>query len=373
MKLICSKDELLKNTQIAQLAISTKTNLPILTNLLVKTEKDKIKMAATDLEIGIKCYVKGEIIEKGSITIPAKKFIDIIRELPENEIEINVKDSQINITSGKAKFSIQGIPAEEFPVLPDFTKEKYIEIETSLLKEMIQKTSFAVSRDETRYVLNGIYMVVENKKIKMVATDGRRLSFISKEIIDSIHKNEKGKIEIIIPSKALNELNHLLSTITDGKDKKIKIAINENQIVFKVDETVLISRLIEGNFPNYEQVIPQSNKFKIKIDTQELFKSTKRVSILTSEKSNSVRYMLDKDKLKILANTIGVGKAEDELNIDYKNEQIEIAYNPHYVMDVLKNIDTKEIYLELNEPLSPGVIKPAEDKDYLCVIMPMKI
>ncbi|MCK5533928.1 DNA polymerase III subunit beta [bacterium] len=371
MKIICSKDELLKGLQIVQLAISSKTNLPILTNFLMETQKDKIKMAATDLEVGIKCFIKGEIIKKGSISIPAKKFMDIIRELPKNEVLINVKDNQINITSGQAKFSITGISSEEFPVLPGFTQKEYIEIKAEILKEMIQKTIFATSRDESRYVLNGIYLVIEGKKIKMVATDGRRLCFITKELDNSTCKKEK--IEIIIPSKAVNELKNLLTTVTEEKDKIIKISIEENQIIFKLDDTILISRLIEGRFPNYEQVIPVSSKLKVKLDVEKFFRSTKRVAVLTNERSNSVKYILEKDKLKILANTIGLGEAEDEINIDYDNEQIEIAYNPNYVMDILKNINVDEIYLELNEPLSPGVIKPVENEDYLCVIMPMKI
>ncbi len=371
MKIICSKDELLKGIQIAQLAISSKTNLPILANFLLETHKDKIKMAATDLEIGIKCYIKGEIVKKGSISVPARKFIDIVKELPEDETHINVKDNQISITSGKAKFSITGLSSEEFPVLPEFTQKEYIEINAALLKEMIQKTVFAVSRDESHYVLNGIYFMIEENIMKMVATDGRRLCSITKEISNLITKKEK--IEIIVPSKALNELKNLLNTVADEKEKKIKMAISENQIIFKIDETILISRLIEGRFPTYEQVIPSSSKMKVKIDVQQLFKSTRRVAVLTNERSNSVKYILNNNKIKILANTVGLGEAEDEINIDYDKEQMEIAYNPNYVMDILKNIDTPEIYLELNEPLSPGVIKPVENKDYLCVIMPMKI
>ncbi len=380
MKFICSKGELLKGVQIVQSAVTGKGGLPILSNILIETEEStdnnsestgKIKLVSTDLEIGIKCNITADIIQKGSITLPAKKFNDIVREFPDKEIQIEViQDNKVIISCDKIIFKIIGLSKDEFPILPEFKHDNTFKISQELLQEIIKKTIFATSSDETRYVLNGLYLQTVNNKIEVVSTDGRRLAYIIGEILTKVDK----KINAIIPSKAINELNRILN-----QEGEVKISLSENQISFELDNILLVSRLIEGRFPNYEQVIPKSSPLKVKINTEELLNAVKRIALLAPEKAESIKLTLLDNKMLISANTQGVGEAEEEINILYKGEKFEVAYNPRYIGDVLKNIGTKEINFEFSDMASPAVIKPevkGKDKNkeqYLCVIMPMRL
>jgi len=266
-----------------------------------------------------------------------------------------------------------GLPKEDYPVLPKFKTDGEFLFDRKLLSEMIKKTIFSVSQDETRYVLCGIHFRVEKGKIKMVSTDGRRLSYISKDI--EIDKKKEAKATI--PTKAVNELNRIISQVGTKEETeeagKVKISIEENQVGFMIDDTVLISRLIEGHFPNYEQVIPRKSDIKLKINTEELLQATKRVALLTTEKSNSIKYSLKKNKLIISANTEGLGEARDVVGIDYAGEEMEIAYNPQFLIDVLRNIGCEEVFLELTNSLNPCLIRPTTEEDYISIVMPMRI
>jgi len=381
MEIKCAREDLLKGLNLVEAGISTKTTLPILSNILVQAERRKITLFSTDLEIGIKHSINGEIIEPGEITIPAKKFTNIVRELSQETITIKTAktggkeetevENQVIITSGKAYFSLMGIPPkDEFPPFPKYDSSKAVTISSDLLRKMVNLTSFAVSYDQTRYILNGVCFVGEKKDVKMIATDGRRLSYIKRAKAFSSPLT----IEKIIPTKAINHLNHILSVPT--KTEETEIIPDENQMVFKNGETILTTRLIEGNFPNYEQVIPGSFKMKVEIDREQLLQATRRAALLTDERNNSVKYLFRRKSLVVSSTTPDVGSAQDELSIDYTGEEITIAYNPTYVIDVLKNLTTPKVYLELTNPLSPGVIRPAElpeGEDYLYVVMPMRI
>jgi DNA polymerase-3 subunit beta len=315
-----------------------------------------------------------EVLEPGAITVPARTLSEVVRELPSEEVKIRVDEkSRVEINSGQAMFNLMGLPKEDYPALPKFKTDGEFFIERDLLSEMIKKTIFSVSRDETRYVLCGIYFEVEKGKIKMVSTDGRRLSYISEEI--GIDKKREAKV--IIPTKAVNELNRILTQVGTREqaeeDGKVKISIEENQISFMTDEIVLISRLIEGHFPNYEQVIPKTSNIKLKIRTEQLLEATRRVALLTTEKSNSVKYSFKKNKLIISANTEGLGEARDVVEIDYAGEEMEIAYNPQFLSDVLRNIGSDEVFLELTNSLNPCLIRPTTGEDYISIVMPMRI
>src|SRR3989339_663413 len=368
MKVICGKEELLRGTQIVQTIVSPRSTLPILSNFLFETEGDKIKLSSTDLEVGFSCYIKAEIVKEGNITIPAKRFGDIIRELPENQdIEIRADETnQISIKSGKSHFVLMGLPKSDYPVLPTFPEDKVFTIPRQELKTMLRRSVFAVSTDETRYVLNGVYLITEEGSLKLVSTDGRRLAFVSRQGLD-----KKLAYHAIIPTKAVNEVQRVLSA-QEG-DEETKIGVTENQIAFKIDSVTIISRLIDGVFPNYDQVIPKKHERQIKLKVKELLSCVRQMSLLTSDKSSIVKFTLGKNILRISASAQGLGSGEVEMDVDHPGTNLEIAFNPAFLIDVLKNVDEDEIYMELSNALTPALIRPVKDKDYICVVMPMRV
>ena len=374
MKVVLNRADLLKGISTVQSAVAAKNTMPILANVLLEARDKKLEFVATDLDMGIRCSVVAEVVEKGSITINAKKLSDIVRELPEASVDIEIDENQkMILVCQKSQFKVHGLPKDDFPILPEVKKEKVFKIKGSLIQQMIHKTIFAVSTDETRYVLNGVFFQVENEKLKMVATDGHRLAYIHKKL----EGKGEGKTNVIIPTKTLNELSKVISDASKGKEEKdettVEVVTTENQIKFTVEGVEIISRLIEGQFPNYEQVIPKESDKKVEASCSELSAATKRVAILTSEKSNSIRYQIKPGKISISSKTPDMGEAKEEIDASYKGEEISIAYNAKYVLDVLKNVGTEQVVIELTQPLSPGILKPKGDSDYLCVIMPMRV
>src|ERR1700677_585793 len=247
MKVVLTRGDLLRGITTVQSAVASKNTMPILANVLLEARDKKLEFVATDLDMGIRCSVAAEIVEKGSITINAKKLADIVRELPEATVELEIDDShKIILTCQKSTFKVHGLPKDDFPILPEVKKDKVFKIKGSLLQEMIHKTIFAVSTDETRYVLNGVYFQVEGGKLKMVATDGHRLAYIQKKL----EGKGEGKANVIIPTKTLNELSKVISDVVKGKTEKeetiVEVITTENQIKFTVEGVEIISRLIEG-------------------------------------------------------------------------------------------------------------------------------
>lgn len=371
MKIVCSQLDLLKGVQNVQALISNRISLPILANILLETQKDRLKLAATDLEVGIKTEIPTEILKEGSITVPAKMLFDIVRELPNQDVQLETTtENRVILTCGKIVFKIMGLPKDEFPVIPDFKDENSFEIPSLLLKNMIQKTIFAISTDETRYQLTGVLLQTSNNNVEMISTDGRRLAYING---GKISKNIKNKLDVIVPAKALREASRLIGDKETDDKKMIKLELTENQIVFKLDATILVSRLVEGKFPNYKQVIPKEHSLSLSLETEKIFGAIKRVSLLAAEKAESIKFELNKDKVIISSMAQGVGEAQEEIEGDFKGNKLEAAYNPRYMLDVLKNIETQQIVMELSNPMSPAVIKPLADVNYLYVLMPMRL
>jgi DNA polymerase-3 subunit beta len=373
MKVICAKETLTKGIQTVSPVASAKTSLPVLSNFLFETKEDKIRLLATDLEISVQCHIKGEIIEDGSITIPSKRFSDIIKELPQDaSIEITSDDSnQIFINSGKSKFTLMGISSSEYPHIPDFPKENNFTISKDTFSSMTKKTVFAVSKDSQRFILTGIYFSIENGILKMAATDGRRLAYIFTEGIDESIKNNA-----IVPSKAISDIIRLLSG--DVKDENIKIAITENKIALQFDDITFLSTLIEGIFPNYEQVIPKNSQANVKINVKETLSAVRQMSLLTGDKlaadrSSGVKFNFENNLLKISAAVAGVGSGETAVEIEYKDNPIEISFNPTFIKEILQNIDTEWAVFGISNNGNPAAISPENNKNYLCVVMPMRI
>jgi DNA polymerase-3 subunit beta len=368
MKVICGKEELTKGTQIVQTVVSPRSTLPILSNFLFETEGTVIKLSSTDLEVGVTCFIKGEIVQEGNITIPAKRFSDIIKELPsDSTVEIRVDDSnQITIKSGKSRFTLMGLPKSDYPVLPKFPEDKTFKVQKSILKTLLRSTIFAVSTDETRYVLNGLYLTAANGTIRFVSTDGRRLALMSRDVVD-----KKLQYGAIIPTKAINEVQRIITS--DDKDDEVNIGITENQIAFQVGTVTIISRLIEGTFPNYDQVIPKKHEIQVKLGVKETLSAVRQMALLATDKAASVKFFFGKNMLRVSASAQGLGSGEVEMDIEYSGGNLEIAFNPTFLIDILKNVDDTHVIFNLTNSLNPVLVTPVNDKNYLCVVMPMRI
>ncbi|MFH1621771.1 MAG: DNA polymerase III subunit beta [Candidatus Omnitrophota bacterium] len=368
MKIQIKKEDFQKGIQIVQNIITTKSVLPILSNILLETHKNKIKLTSTDLDIGISILLDAEIQEQGSITLPAKRLNDIIRELPEGEVGLVVKKNNVvYIRLESCEFKLMGLPKDEFPKLPDFKDKEVMELDQVILKEMLQLTAFAVSHEETRYVLNGL--LIDLKKhphkekfvLKLVATDGRRLALIEKDLeIES-----KKETKIIIPYKTIIELQRNLRD-----DGKILIIITTNQVFFELDNIVIISRLIEGEFPDYTRVIPTPVEHKVKIDKQQFLQAIRRASLLSTPDSLAVRLELSNNKLMVTKSTPDIGESREEVAVEYQGKDLIIGFNPAYLIDVLRNLSGAFVELELTEPERPGVIRT---EDYVYLIQPMRL
>jgi DNA polymerase-3 subunit beta len=362
MKCVISREALLSGLQIVQNVVSTRTTLPILGNALVQAEDGKLIISTTDLDTGIRASVEAEIIKGGSTTLPARRLFSIIRELPAAELTLEVDSKQVaTITSGASFFRIMGLPEEDFPPFPKGDGSKTFKISQGVFRDMLKRTAYAISTDESRYVLNGVLLSFKENKLSLVATDGRRLALVEQDL-----EFPKGsEVEAILPTKAVQELQRILRD-----EESMTISFAENQVSFDLGNTFLYSKLIEGNYPNYKQVVPAEAKDRIVLERESFLNAVRRVALLSSEKSNSVKLIFSKNNLDITANTPEVGEAKESVPITYKGKDFNIAFNPEFLMDPLKNIDSDEIFFDFIDELSPGVIKYS--RPFLYVIMPMR-
>jgi len=362
MKLKIDKDTLLDGIHIVQNIVSSKTTLPILSNILLEASGKTLKLNTTDLDIGISCEIPVETLEEGAITIPAKRFGDIIKELPSGEISINTKkNNQVDIEGNKCRFKLIGMSKEEFPKFPEFKDKEVIKIEQAVLKEMLRMTSFAVSHEESRYILNGVLLEMEGDTIRMVATDGRRLAKIEKKSTKVIKK----EVSVIIPLKAVQEIFRNL-----GEEGQVSMVGGTNQVLFDIGGTLIATRIIEGEFPNYEQVIPKPAPSGIKIGRVALLSAIKRANLLATPDFQAIKFELFLDKLVVSKTTPDVGESREEVVIEHKGKEMIVGFNPQFLIDVLKNIDDETINMELLGPDKAGVIRMS---DYLYLALPMRI
>jgi len=367
MKLAVTKDQLINGLQAVQNVVSTRSTLPVLSNILLRAAENRLELTATDLDVSVTCNVEAVVARPGSFTIPAKRFFGIVRELTGSEIELDVDDRNFcSINCGASYFKMMGLPAEEFPNLQAFTEKSRLLLPQDKVRTMLRRTAFAVSTDETRYVLNGIYFSVRDHKMTMVATDGRRLALADEDV----DIPAETALEFIVPNKALVELGRLLQT-----KGEVELRCGENQVAFQLrDErgfsVLLTSKLVEGNYPNYRQVIPSEAAERVTLVREEFLQALRRAEIMTSDKSNSVKLTFTRNNLAITANTPDIGEARESIAINYKGRDVSIAFNPIYLMDPLKAVETDEVFFDLTDELSPGVVKI--NGPFLYVIMPMR-
>jgi len=369
MKLIITKENLLKALQLAEDIISSKNTMSILSNILLEAIDNKMIIISTDLETTIKMHIETNIVSNGAITVYAKKLTEVIRELPNDDIEMNLDDEKyIQIESKnkqiKAKFRIKGIPKEDYPVLPEIKKDKTITMPQAIFKKMIRKTIFSVSKDEIQGTISGVKMELKNKKLRLIATDARRLSLMDYRIESDVEI-----AEVIIPQKVLSEL---LKILEDEGD--IEINVSEKQIYFKIDNIELVSRLIDGKFPDYNQVIPKEFEKNITLFSGKVFDAIKRISTMASEKQTSKVVMkFSNNTLEIIASDPDIGDAKESVNITYNFGDFEIAFSSEFLIDAFKSIETEKVIASFNNNTSAALLREEKNPDFLCLIMPIRM
>lgn len=372
MRFAIEKEIFLKGLARVQGIVEKKNTIPILANVLIEATDGEIQLTATDLEVGMKASYPATVRSPGKISVSAKKLYEIIKELPEKEIEFNAKDNcWIEIHCEKAYFNIVGLSAEEFPFFPHFHKENFISIKSSIIKEMIEKTLFSISTDESKYNLNGIYFtsIVKNEKnyLRLVATDGHRLSLIEKTLdVSHIEQLNKG---VIFPKKGIFELKKM----AEENDGEVLIGFFDNNAVIQKNQTVVVMRLVDGEFPDYNRVIPKNNDLKITINRDLFLHALRRMSILSSEKSKGVKIDIKNDVLEMSSSNPEFGDAKEDIEVDYQGEDISVGFNARYLIDILNSLNGEKICLSLRDKLSPGLINAYDSDEYLAVIMPMRL
>jgi DNA polymerase-3 subunit beta len=353
--------------------VGSKATMPILSNVLIEAEKDQISLTTTNLDLGIRCKIKAEVKETGSVTLPVKRLAGIVRELPNVDVTVDGSPNhQVKLTSGGSNFRIMGIGREEFPPLPEFGDEKSYTLEQAELTAMLKSVAYAQSSDETRYILNGVYFNFKEGKLSLVATDGRRLALTSKEM--DVPADASGAI--ILPAKTVSELLRLLD-----KGEKLKINFNERRAAFQIatdkessgliDSIYLYSKVVEGNYPNYQQVIPKETHQRIKLERELFLQCVHRAALVCSEKANSVKIKLTSNLLEITAQSPDFGEAHESMAIGYSGPELQVAFNPQFVMDPLRALTKDEVFFEVKDEVSPGVFKTLDS--FICVIMPVRL
>jgi DNA polymerase III subunit beta len=363
MKFTISKQAFLDAIQQVQHVVSARTTLAILSNVLVKARDGQLELTTTDLDVGVSGTVAASVEEPGATTMPARRLATIIRELPQDEVHISVDEKNVaSIRSGASSFKLMGLSSEEFPPLPRFDAGSEFKLSQKALRDCLRKTSYAISTDETRYVLNGILFSFKNNILTMVATDGRRLAMAEEEV----EFPESQEIEFIVPTKAVNELSRLL-----GENGEVSIRVTGSQAGFDLGRSLLVTKLIEGNYPNYRQVIPGEPKERVPLEREPLLRTVQRVALLTTEKSNSIKLHFEPGLLEIIASSPDIGEARETMVIKYNGPVMTMAFNPDFLQAPLRNLTADEVVLNLIDESSPGVLRSGQG--FLYVIMPMRV
>jgi len=374
MKFKINQDHFSNGLQQVLNVVGARATMPILSNVLIEAEEGHISLTTTNLDLGIRCRIKADVSEPGGLTLPVRKLATIIRELPQNEIFIETSDNnQAKITSGGSNFKIMGISTEEFPPLPSFENRHVFELSQSEIVSMLKSVSYGQSSDENRYILNGVYFNFADEKLTLVATDARRLALTALDT--EISEDNAGSL--ILPAKTVAELERLM-----GKGDKVKIAFNDRQAAFEisiedssdtglVDHLYLVSKIVEGNYPNYRQVIPKETEHRVKIERELMLECVHRAALVTSDKSNSVKLKVSKNLLEISGSSTEYGESHESMAIAYDGPEVQVAFNPQFLIEPLKALTKDEVFFEFKDELSPGLFKTLDN--FICVVMPLRL
>ena len=368
MKVTCAQADLERALNIVSKAITPNSTLPVLNNILLKAKGKELHFAATNLEVAIQYFIPADVKNEGSITVPAKLIGSYINLLKDEKVDLSVvSGNTIQVTSKSSQTKIKGLDANEFPVIPSVEKENNIKIGRGDLEHAITQTAFSASTNTSRPVLSGVYFNVNGEALKVVATDSYRLA---EKVVKLKEKNNK-ELECIVPARTTMELGKILS---HEQEKEVEMNISKNQVLFTVGDVQLMSRLIEGKFPPYEKIIPKETKTKATVPAEEFSNVVRRVSLFARENNNSIKISATNDgKLTISTDETKVGEEKAEIEVEINGENNKIALNAQYLLDVLNYINSEKISFEIDDKLSPAVVRPAKEKDYVYIIMPLKI
>lgn len=363
MKLKVTKAALLEGLHVVQNVVGARTTLPILNNVLLTAEDNKLWLTTTDLEVTVRCGVEAEIENEGISTLPVKRLSVIIRELSDSAINLSTSDTDVaTLDCGSSHFRINGMSRDEFPPVASPEEKHSYSIGQGVFREMLRKTAYAASSDETRYVLNGVLLSFRGAKLTIVATDGRRLAMAESEV----DYPEEDEADLILPSKAVQELLHVLHDEGD-----MRVTVKENQVVFEFGDVMIASKLIDGTYPNYRQVIPTQCEQRITVEREALLTALRRSAILTVDKTSGTKLTFADNKVTVVTSNAEIGESRETVPVKYNGKPITVAFNADYMMDPLRNLSSDEIFIELTDELSPGVIKA--DIPFLYVLMPMRL
>ena len=368
MDFVTTKESLLRELEMMQGIVEKKSTIPILSNIVIDAQKDRLELLATDLEVGIRTTCEAKVAKPGSVALSARRLYDIVRYLPDAEVRLKSEEgSWTQITCQKARFRIVGLSRDDFPAMPEFDFVKGIALERSLLLDMISKVLFAITTDETRYQINGTLMILHKRNLTMVATDGHRLAYVGSRL-------EKGaseeKIEVIIPRKAFQEL----SRMGEG-EAEVLFGQKDNHVFFRVGRTIMSSTIVPGKFPDFEKVIPEGNDKLLKMDSVAFAEVVRRVALLSSERSRAVKVALQKGSVEISSNNPEVGEAVESVDVEYSGGPLEVGFNAKYILDFLQAMGPGAFILALKDEATQGLLRPVgqEGRDYRYVVMPMRI
>ncbi|MCP9448571.1 MAG: DNA polymerase III subunit beta [Nitrospira sp.] len=375
MKVRIAREELLTGLQRVQGVVEKRNTMPILSNVLLEAKQDGAEIVATDLEIAVRGLYKATVFEAGGITISARKLFEIIKELPPGDIELTVGENHwTTIHAGKSQFKIVGLPSTDYPALPTIEREGLTPLSGEGFRELIRKTLFAAGDNDARYILNGLLvtLVVTDKKttLRLVGTDGHRLAVAEQEVGRTVGKGAPQEIKAIIPKKAAQEMRRLLE---EGDDSEPLIGFAKNLMIFRKSGLLLTSRLMEGSYPNYQQVIPKDGGRRISVNRRELESALRRVSVLSKEKANAVKVSFAPGAMTLFSSSPDYGEAVEELPARYEGETLSSGFNARYLLDVFSVMDGETVSLQMETPLSPCLIQEPESPGFKCVVMPIKI
>src|SRR5436190_13463944 len=372
MELVVKKNDLLRELQLFQGIVERKNTIPILANVLMEAKGSEIRMLATDLEVGLRSTCAAAVEKPGSLTLPAKKLFEIVRALPETDVRISEEKNGVKVAADRFESRMQTLPKEDFPAVPESSGAINATLPAAAIKEMVAKTQFAITGEDTRYFLTGALFILQPGSMSLVATDGHRLALVNVDRPKTAAKGKDGEeVRAILPRKTLWELGKLLSE----SDSDIQYERGENHLFFGVGGRMLISRMIDGQFPAFERVIPKGNNKRIEFERDRLTSAVKRVALLSNERSRAVKFQIDKGKVEIASSSPEFGEAKEVLMVDYAAAPVTICFNAQYVLDFLGVVETDSMSLDFKDEMSQAVLKPigGEGYDYTYVIMPMRI
>lgn len=371
MELTIARNALLKGLQRVQGVVEKRNTMPILANVLLETTERGVTLFATDLELGIRASYPATVKSRGAVTVSARKLFEIVRELPEADVRLSGDDGHaLKIECARSRFRVAGLPPSDFPVFPGVGAEPLLAIERDAFLDLARRTLFAVGENDARYVLNGVLCSVERGMVKLVGTDGHRLAMAERPLSLPGGGGPAPETSAIVPKKALIEMKKL---VEDSEEPTLHIHFSKAQMTFQQGDLVLLARLMEGNYPNYRQVIPSGNDKRVTLDKAGLEGALRRVALLSKERTNAVRFQIEPSRVVVSTSNPDVGEAKEDLSASYEGDTLATGFNARYLLDVLGAVTGPEVVMEFKDPLSPCVIREPGQEGFLCVVMPMRV